>query len=143
MIVPDANLLIYASDSRSMFHERARRWWTDALNGDEAVGLSWLVLVAFVRLMSSVRIMKQPVAVGDLLDEIERWLSAPQVQVLQPTARHPAAMRALLAPTGVGGDLANDGHLAALALEFGATVYSADVDFARFPQVRWVNPLAR
>ena len=143
MIVPDANLIIYASDTGSMFHERARQWWTAALNGDESVGLSWLVLVAYVRVMSSARIMKRPVAVGDLLDEVERWLTAPHVQVLQPTARHPNGLRSLLVPTGVGGDLVNDAHLAALAVEYGGTVHSADTDFARFPGVRWVNPLAR
>ncbi|MFZ4485882.1 MAG: type II toxin-antitoxin system VapC family toxin [Candidatus Nanopelagicales bacterium] len=143
MIVPDANLLIYASDSGSLFHERAREWWTAVLNGDESVGLSWLVLVAYVRVMSSARIMNRPVAVVDLLDEIERWLTAPHVQVLQPTARHPHGLRSLLVPAGVGGDLVNDAHLAALALEYGATVYSADTDFARFSDVRWVNPLAR
>ena len=139
MIVPDANLIIYASDSGSLFHERAREWWTAALNGDESV--SWLVLVAYVRVMSSARIMKRPVAVGELLDEVERWLTAPHVQVLQPTARHPSALRSLLVPTGVGGDLVNDAHLAALAVEYGGIVHSADTDFARFPNVRWVNPL--
>ncbi len=141
MIVPDANLIIYASDSGTLFHDRARQWWTAALNGDESVGLSWLVLVAYVRVMSSARIMKRPVAVGELLDEVERWLAAPHVQVLQPTARHPSALRSLLAPTGVGGDLVNDAHLAALAVEYGGIVHSADTDFARFPNVRCVNPL--
>ena len=141
MIVPDANLIIYASDSGSLFHERAREWWTAALNGDESVGLSWLVLVAYVRVMSSARIMKRPVAVGELLDEVERWLAASHVQVLHPTARHPSALRSLLVPTGVGGDLVNDAHLAALAVEYGGIVHSADTDFARFPNVRWVNPL--
>jgi toxin-antitoxin system PIN domain toxin len=106
------------------------------------VGLSWLVLVAYVRVMSSARIMKRPVAVGELLDEVERWLAASHVQVLQPTARHPSTLRSLLVPTGVGGDLVNDAHLAALAVEYGGIVHSADTDFARFPNVRWVNPLA-
>jgi toxin-antitoxin system PIN domain toxin len=142
MIVPDANLLIYAADGRSMFHRRAHTWWTDALNGDEAVGLSWLVLLAFIRVMSSPRLMTEPAGVDDLLEEVESWLAAENVQVLQPSVRHPQALRSLLVPTGVGGNLANDAHLGALALEFGGTVYSADTDFARFPNVKWVNPLA-
>lgn len=142
MIVPDANLIIYAADSHSMFHRRAHAWWTDALNGDEPVGVSWLVLVAFIRVMSSPRLMTNPVPVDDLLAEVETWLESPAVQVLQPTVRHPQALRSLLVPTGVGGNLVNDAHLAALALEFGGTVFSADTDFARFPQVKWVNPLA-
>ena len=91
--------------------------------------------------MSSVRMMKRPVAVGELLDEVERWLTAPQVQLLQPTARNPHALRSLLVPIGVGGDLVNDAHLAALAVEYGGIIHSADTDFARFPNVRWVNPL--
>jgi toxin-antitoxin system PIN domain toxin len=142
MIVPDANLLIYAADGQSVFHRRAHTWWTDALNSDEAVGLSWLVLLAFIRVMSSPRLMTHPARVDDLLEEVESWLAAENVQVLQPSVRHPQALRSLLVPTGVGGNLANDAHLGALALEFGGTVYSADTDFARFPNVKWVNPLA-
>ncbi len=142
MIVPDANLLIYAADSQSAFHRRAHTWWTDALNSDEAVGRSWLVLLAFIRVMSSPRLMTYPARVDDLLEEVESWLGSSVVQVLQPSVRHPQALRSLLVPTGVGGNLVNDAHLAALALEFGGTVYSADTDFARFPNVKWVNPLA-
>ncbi len=141
MIIPDANLLIYSADSRSIFHQRAHAWWKGVINGEEAVGLSWLVLVAYVRVLSSARMTLNPIGVSELLEEVETWLGAPQVQVLQPTSRHPQAIRSLLVPTSVGGNLVNDAHLGALALEYGGTVHSADTDFARFPNIRWVNPL--
>jgi toxin-antitoxin system PIN domain toxin len=141
MIIPDANLLIYATDVRSVFHERANAWWTSTLNSDEALGLSWLVLIAYVRMLSSPRITINPIGVSALLAAVEEWLDLPSVQVLQPTRRHPQALLSLLVPTSVGGNLVNDAHLGALALEFGGTVYSADSDFARFPNIRWVNPL--
>ncbi len=141
MIVPDANLLIYAADSQSAFHRRAHTWWTDALNSDEAVGRSWLVLLAFIRVMSSPRLMTYPARVDDLLEEVESWLGSSVVQVLQPSVRHPQALRSLLVPTGVGGNLVNDAHLAALAIENGAVLFSTDGDFSRFRGLRWVNPL--
>jgi toxin-antitoxin system PIN domain toxin len=142
VILPDTNLLIYATNPRFPQHEKARAWWDSCLNGNEGVGLSWQVLLAYCRLMSSGRIQPRPVPVGELLDDVEVWLTSPMVRMVDPSSHHTQAMRSIVHPTALIGDQLNDVHLAALSIEYGAVVHTADRDFARFRAVRWFNPLA-
>lgn len=141
MIIPDLNVLIHASNRQSAFHDRARDWWFSALNGFEPVGLASVVTTGFLRLTTSVDAIA-PVSVEAALSALDTWFSSPVVRWIAPTEHHLQAMRALLIPVHRGGRLANDAHLAALAIEHGGTVYSQDTDFAAFTGVRWVNPLA-
>lgn len=141
MIIPDLNVLLHASNRQSPFHDRARDWWFDALNGIDPVGLSALVTTGFVRLTTSGDALS-PIAGDAALDAVERWFDSPVVRWIGPTERHIQAMRSLLGPLHRGGKLSNDAHLAALAIEHGGTVYSQDTDFAAFKGVCWVNPLA-
>ena len=141
MKVADLNLLIYAVDQEAHAHDRARDWWNDQLSSSETVGLAWTVLLGFVRLTTNPRVFRAPMASGDALDYIDRWLATPVTTVIEPTRRHAAIMRELLATTGTAGNLVTDAHLAALAIEHGATLCSADHDFGRFPGLRWKDPL--
>ena len=141
MIVPDVNLLIYAADSSSPHHAPAARWWTGALNGAVVVGLPWSTILAFVRLITSPRVFVQPLNSGQALDAVQNWMSRPHVVALEATQRHLALVRGLLEGVGTAGNLVSDAHLAALAIEHGATLHSADADFSRFPGLKWVNPL--
>lgn len=61
--------------------------------------------------------------------------------MLQPTERHLDILRELLRSVGTAGNLTSDAHLATVALEHGAVLWSTDRDFARFAGVRWANPL--
>ena len=140
MIVPDANVLIYAMNADAPEHERAWEWWQRAQSGHERIGLAWSVAVTYVRLMTNPRIMPSPLPIPEAISDVRRWLASPLVDVLTPGAEHLHVMERLLA--GRGGELISDAHLAALAMENGGTVYSADSDFARFADVRWVDPLA-
>lgn len=141
MIIPDANLLIYTRNSEVAKHEAAAAWWESCLNGEERIGLSWAVATTYVRVCSMARLFASPIPVGRLLDEVEEWLEQPAVRVIEPTENHLQAMRSIAEPLGLGGDIMSDVHLAALALEYGAVVHTADNDFARFNGVRWHNPL--
>lgn len=141
MKVPDLNLLIYAVDRRAPSHRPARRWWNELLSGTETVGLAWLVLLGFVRLTTNPRVVRTPLSSGEALDYLDRWLAHPVTTVLEPTPRHAAVIRDLLGRTGTGGNLVADVHLAALAMEHGAVLYSADHDFGRFAGLDWVDPL--
>jgi len=141
VIIPDLNLLVHASNRQSVFHEQAREWWFSALNGIEPVGLASVVTTGFVRLTTSVSALS-PVTVEAALSALDTWFSSPVVRWIGPTEQHVQAMRSLLTPVHRGGRLVNDAHLAALAIEHGGTIYSQDTDFAAFPGVRWVNPLA-
>lgn len=141
MIIPDTNLLIYALDLRSPHHEAASRWWRNCLNDTESIGLTWQVVVSVLRITSSPRLLDRPVPIAVLLDQVDLWLRSPAVEVIEPRKDHVQAMRSIAEPLGLAGDVMNDVHLAALALEYGAVVHTADRDFARFKGVRWFNPL--
>lgn len=141
MILVDANLLLYARDSRSAHHEAARDWLTNQLNGDVRVGLPWASLTAFVRIATHPRVYDDPLTAGQAWDQVEEWLDAGPTWIPQPTPRHGAVLGEIVRRHDVRGNLVADAVLAALALEHGLEVRSADSDFARFPEVRWSNPL--
>lgn len=140
MKLPDLNLLIYAVDQASPSHESALRWWNGLLSGNETVGLSWSVLLGFVRLTTNPRVFRHPMSTDEALEYVERWLAHPLTTVLEPTSRHARLLRDLLAQTGPAGNLVPDAHLAALAIEHGAVLCSADHDFGRFPGLKWIDP---
>lgn len=140
MRIVDANVLIYAVNEDSPNHAPARSWLDDALQGSEPVGFSWSVLLAFLRLTTRSSLFPRPLSVDDAAGAIEGWLSQPMAVVVEPTGRHLALLRGLLAETGTAANLVGDAHLAALALEHGATICSFDADFGRFPGVGWRRP---
>ena len=141
MKVIDLNLLIYAVDTSSPRHERARAWLEAALSGSETVALPWVVLLGFVRLSTRPSVFHDPLTATEALDIVDGWLAQPSVAVIAPGRRHAAVLRELLAQFGTAGNLVTDAHLAALAIEHGAELCSADADFSRFSGVRWVDPL--
>lgn len=142
MIVPDVNLLVYAMHEQSPHHGAAWSWWESSLRGFEHIGFGWSVLTGYVRVSTSPRAMSTPLPVETALHHVRLWLEAPRTRVLNPGAEHLHVMERLMAPIGRAGPLVTDAHLAALALENGGTVYSADADFALFDRVPWVNPLS-
>ena len=138
----DANLLLYARDTRSAFHERARRWLSEHLNGNVRVGLSWPSLIAFARVITHPRVTTEPLTPSEAWQQIEEWLAAGPAWIPSPTTRHADVLGDLTRRYEVRGHLVPDAHLAALAIEHGLTLCSADTDFARFSEVRWENPVA-
>ena len=142
MKLVDANLLLYAVDEASPHHERARKWLEDALSGAEPAGFAWSVLLAVLRLSTQPRIFQHPLDVDEAFGLVDGWLAQPSASVVNPTTRHSDVLRTLLEPLGTAGNLTTDAHLAALAIEHGAELCSADADFARFSGLRWSNPLA-
>jgi len=138
----DANVLLFAVDRSSPFHAPAERWLTERLNGPGRVGLPWQSLGAFLRISTHPRAAEQPLAPTDAWKHVEEWLGADPAWVPQPTERHAAIIGSLIAKHHLRGNLIADAQLAALAIEHGLTVCSADTDFARFPEIRWENPVA-
>jgi toxin-antitoxin system PIN domain toxin len=130
--IPDANVLLYAFDEESPRHSQAQEWLERKLSSPETVGLAWLVVVAFLRLGTSGAVFTSPMSAREALDEVDGWLARPTVAVVDPTDRHAATLRELLESAGTAGNLTNDAHLAAIAIEHGATVASFDGDFHRF-----------
>lgn len=132
MQLADANVLLYAVNEQSREHARTREWLEEALNGREAVAFAWTVTLAFLRLSTHPSVFANPLTAAQAAGVVEQWLDSPAAVVVEPTRRHLPLLRGLLRQSGTGGNLINDAHLAALALEHGATVVSFDRDFARF-----------
>lgn len=142
MIVPDINLLLYAYDSRSPFHEGASAWWRACFSGAEAVGLTHAVTFGFVRIGTSGRVYEQPWTVAEVAAHIRAWLSRRVVRVLLPDVEHAPRVIALLESAGgAGGNLVTDAQIAALAQQHDADVHTADRDFLRFKGLRCRYPL--
>jgi toxin-antitoxin system PIN domain toxin len=143
MIVPDVNLLLHAYNSGSRVHTRARHWLEDLLNGERPVGLPWAVLLGFIRITTHPAVLTHPLAAAESCGIVRSWLDRPQSGVLHPGERHASILFALLESLGTAGNLTTDAHLAALAIEHQAELHSTDADFARFPGLRWRNPVGR
>jgi toxin-antitoxin system PIN domain toxin len=141
-MLADANLLLFAVDASSRFHQAAAGWVTDALNGARRVALPWPVLTAFLRISTHPRAFAHPLSPDEAWGYVDEWLACETVWIPNPTERHGDILRTLVRSYQLRANLVSDAHLAALAVEHGLTVYSADTDFARFAEIHWVNPLA-
>lgn len=141
MILPDLNLLVHAHNTDSSHHESARVWWESLMNGEDQVGLSWAVLLGFVRIATHRAVLNHPMSVRLACDHVKTWLARPQVTILQPGDRHAEILFGLLERLGTAGNLTTDAHLAALAIEYQAELHSNDADFSRFQGLKWKNPL--
>jgi toxin-antitoxin system PIN domain toxin len=141
MILVDANILLYSEDELSAQHEAARGWWDEQLSGSSPVCLCWTVLGAFIRIASSARVFENPLTVTQCINRVQSWLDQPCVRLIQPTERHWPVFQKMLADGQAVGNLVTDAHLAALAVQHGCVMMSTDADFARFPLVKWKNPL--
>lgn len=141
MILIDANLLLYAYNSRAAEHDRARAWLEDALSGTQLVRFAWLTLWAFLRIATSPRVFEHPLSMAEADTIVSSWLERPHAGILDPGERHWEIARRLLRSGQAAGPLVMDAALAAIAIEHGATLYSTDRDFARFDELSWKNPL--
>lgn len=142
MILVDTNLLVYARVADLPQHQAAHQWFDAKLNGTARVGLPWPSLLGFLRLVTNPRVFERPESIASAWQQVERWLAAEPVWIPTPTERHAEILGSLLTRAGVRSNLVPDAHLAALALEHGLRLCSTDGDFARFPDLRWENPLA-
>lgn len=142
MILLDANLLLYAVMEDSPRHAAARVWLEDCMNGSARVGLPWESLLAFCRLATNPRVFGRPLTIETAWRQVRAWLDVPVAWIPQPTDRHAAEVERLLLATHATGNLVPDAHLAALAIGNGLELCSTDGDFARFPGLRWRNPLS-
>jgi uncharacterized protein len=140
-MIVDANVLLYAVDTSSPFHQSAKGWLESSLNEPARVGLPLASLVAFQRISTHPRACASPLSPSQAWSFVADWLDADATWVPVPGERHAEILRDLIVAGDLRGNLVTDAHLAALAIEHGVGVCSADSDFARFPQISWVNPV--
>lgn len=142
MKLVDLNVLLYAINADAPLHERVREWWGRALNGDEPIGLPWIVLLGFLRLATNPQVFPRPLSPEAAIAKLDAWLAVETTRVVRETDDHWTTLRSLLGEAGTAGNLTTDAHLASLAISHGAVLVSCDGDFARFKGLRWENPLA-
>jgi len=141
VIVPDVNLLLYATVTAFERHPAARVWWEQTLSGVEPVGLTAPVVLGFVRISTHRRVLTQPMTLAEADTVVQGWLAQPCVRFLRPGSRHLREVLDLLGSVGTAGNLTTDAQIAAAAAEHGGTVHTTDSDFARFTGIAWTNPL--
>lgn len=141
MILPDLNLIVYAHNADAPDHGAARAWWEGLLNGNEPVAIPWAVALGFVRLMTHRAVLITPLQPAAAIAHVRSWFAQPAVEHLEPGPRHLDILDRMLSAAGTAGNLTTDAHLAALAIEHQCELHSNDTDFARFPGLRWRNPL--
>ena len=142
MILLDANLLIYSFSSSSPHHALAHRWLENLLSSPRSVALAWATINAFLRVSTNPRAYAYPYTAAEAAQIISELLERPTIQVVDPGDRYWRIFRDLLVDAQVTANLVSDAHLAALAIEHGALLCTTDRDFARFPGLRWENPLS-
>lgn len=141
MIVPDANLLLYAYDAKSDLQSRASRWLRQILSGPDTVGLTWLSVGAFLRISTNVNLGRSRLSMAIATGIVDEWLSRRAVRLIHPGERHWALLKEQLTAGRIQGPGTTDAQIAALTIEHGGVLHTNDRDFGRFPGLRWVNPL--
>jgi len=142
VIVLDVNLLLYAYDSQATLHAPARQWLERTLSGTELVGLPWQTVAAFLRIVTNARLPGERFTAEEAAQLVDGWLKQPNVRVLAPGENHWSVLRQVMIEGQARGPLLTDAQLAALTIEHGGVLHTTDRDFARFPGLRWTNPLA-
>jgi uncharacterized protein len=142
MIVLDANLLLYAYDSEAPNYKKSRQWIEKIFSGNEPVGLPWQTISAFLRIMTNTRLPGLRFTPEEAASVVDGWLEQPNIRTLAPGEDHWTLFRHMVVEGQAPAALVTDAHLAAITIEFGGVLHTTDRDFARFPGLRWTNPLA-
>ncbi len=141
MITPDANIVLYAYNEDSKFHNAARDWFEDQVNSKLMLGMTWQVATAFLRISTNPKAFPVPFELGEATAIVSEWVSHPKIKFLVPTSNHWEIFRELVLDGQTTAALMMDAHLAALAIENGATLATTDMDFTRFSKLKTINPL--
>ena len=141
MIVLDANILLYAYDEESTHHAVASSWLERTLSSGKLVGLPWQTVAAFLRISTNPRAMNRRLLLEEAIDVVNDWLNTPNIRILGPTEDHWQVLQGVMLEGQATGPLITDAELAAITIEYGGVLHTTDRDFARFPSLRWKNPL--
>lgn len=143
MLVVDTNVLVYAADADSPFHDQCRRWLEKQRAYPGAWFTTWPILYEFLRVITHPRVLKKPWNARAAWKFVAALLASPGLEILAPTDRHSEVAGEVIAEQPeLGGNIFHDCHTAILMREHGiARICTRDTDFARFPFIAIVDPL--
>jgi toxin-antitoxin system PIN domain toxin len=141
VIIPDSNLLLYAYNKDSLFHKKAADWWQGLLSGTEAIGLCSVALYSFIRVGTNAKAFPRPMTIDQANRHVTSWLKVANTEFIACEFDDFQRSLDLLKQAGTGGNLTTDAQIASLGIKYNAVIHSADSDFARFPEISWVNPI--
>lgn len=142
MLFPDINVLVYAYNLAAPEHLACKKWLESALNANKPVCFSWHTIMGFVRIVTTVRMVPAALTAKEAMEIADELMQSPVSRMLLPGDGHFEIFRKLVNDTGISGARLSDAHLASLAMEYGATMVSADRDFRIFDDLKLINPLA-
>lgn len=137
----DLNILLYVYNVDDILHPRIKEWWERLVNSDERIGFAWITISGFIRISTNPRVMPQPLSADRAMEIVESFLRLQNIRIVSETDEHWGTLQSLITEAGTAGNLVTDAHLAAIAIEHGATLVSCDKDFSKFSGLRWENPL--
>jgi len=143
MILPDANLILYAYIKDFPQHLASKAWLENTLADGEEIGLTWQVITAFVRIGTNPKLFKKPMSIAQVEARLNALFAHPNVKLIVPTEKHWQIFLKLLKDSKAAGNLVMDAHLAALAIEYNARLASTDNDFKLFADLNYFNPLTK
>jgi len=143
MILVDVNLLLYAENADSPHHQKAKEWWESTLSSSTPIYFAWETVLGFLRMSTNRLMVQKPISGADSINRIESWFAQPGVAFLLPGPGHWRILSKLIREYSLTGNDIPDAHLAALALEHGLELFTADTGFSRFDTLRWQNPLGK
>jgi toxin-antitoxin system PIN domain toxin len=136
----DVNILIYAYDLGSPHCKVCGQWLQSLFDDDDSIGLSWQTVVGFLRVATNPRAMRIPLSPRAATEIVSALLAQRQVRIVEPAGRYWQILSETMIREKVIGPLVPDAALAALAIEHGATLCSADRDFRRFAGLKLFDP---
>ena len=136
----DVNVLVYAHRPESPDHSRYAAWLDAARRVDEPLGVPTLTLSGFLRVVTHPRVFVDPTPLEQALAFVEVLRAAPNHVAIEPGPRHWSVFTRLCRAADVRGNIVPDAYLAAMAVERGAVMCTADRGFGRFDELRWRHP---
>ena len=141
MIIPDLNILIYAYNASAKEHAKAKAWWEQQIGSGELIGIPWVVLLGFLRILSGTKVVEEPYRTEELFSIIDSWLSYTNVQPLEQTLESYQVLKELMIELNLSGASTTDASIAALAFANKAKVATNDTDFFRYKELELLNPI--
>src|SRR3954469_17903697 len=141
MILPDVNVLVLAHRRDQDDHEQVRSWLEDEVNSDRPFALADVAVAGFLRIVTNPRIYERPSKLSTALDFVDGLVEQPTCVAVSAGPNHWDIFRRVLRAGDARANLVPDAHLGAIAIEHGATIATRDRGFARFGDVRWLDPV--